>query len=111
MSTHHAATNSEYLYSTFGTDPDLGEIVELFVEEMPERIANLLDCASVSDRERLRVAAHQLKGAAGSYGFQPITDCAAQLEAQIRGDEPEEQIRQSVAALVEICQRARCKPQ
>jgi len=30
------------LYSTFGDDPDLGELVEMFVEEMPDRIDNLI---------------------------------------------------------------------
>lgn len=109
MSTHHDPSSSGLLYSSFGTDPDLAEIVEMFVDEMPGRIANLLECADSDDPERLRIAVHQIKGAAGSYGFQPITDCAARLESGIRQGEPEERVRQEVEALVDLCRRARVK--
>jgi len=109
MSTSHLASKPDYLYSTFGTDPDMVEIVDLFVGEMPERVASLQKCLADADLDNLRVVAHQLKGAGGSYGFQSITECAARVEGAIRSREPEEQIRQDVAALVDLCQRARSK--
>ena len=95
------------IYSTLGGDEDLGEIVEMFVDEMPDRVAVLLDQLNDSDWEALRRSAHQLKGAAGSYGFNPISPCAATLEYNIRENEPEEQIRQAVADLADMCRRAR----
>ena len=88
-------------------DPDLGDIVEMFVEEIPHRTATLLDQFNASDWEGVRRTAHQLKGAAGSYGFSPISDCAAELEQAVCEDEPEEQIRDAVDALVGICNRVR----
>ncbi|MBN2477382.1 MAG: Hpt domain-containing protein [Pirellulales bacterium] len=101
------ATDTQPLYSSLGGDPDLGEIVDLFVEEMPDRIATLLHQAETSDWENLRRTAHQLKGAAGSYGFDPISPHAAKLEDAIRDGEPHQQIRCAVEELVEICKRAR----
>lgn len=100
-------STSDPLYSTLGGDPDLGEIVELFVEEMPERVSNLLNLMESQDWDELRRAAHQLKGAAGSYGFGPISPAAAQVEDAIRSSDGEEQIRQTVEELVNLCSRAK----
>jgi len=94
------------IYSRLGTDPNLAEIVEMFVEEMPDRIARLLDLYESADWEELRRMAHQLKGAAGSYGFDPISPCAARLETAVREEAPEDQIRAAVDELVGMCRRA-----
>ena len=100
-------TPAEPLYSSFGADPDLGELVELFVREIPLRIEELragVDTANWSDVRRV---AHQLKGAAGSYGFDEVTPYADCVESLVRRQEPEEQIRGAVESLVAICRRMR----
>ena len=104
---NETTSQTELLYSSLGGDPDLGEIVTLFVEEMPNRVATLLSQLETSDWEGLRRTAHQLKGAAGSYGFDVLTPSAAQLEDALRENEPEEQIRRAVDELVGMCGRAR----
>ena len=98
---------TDVLYSSLSGDPDLNDIVEMFVAEMPERIARLLEHYQAGNREELTRCAHQLKGAAGSYGFDPITSCAAELEAELRHGEPEEKIHAAVEALTDMCRRAR----
>jgi HPt (histidine-containing phosphotransfer) domain-containing protein len=95
----------EPLYSTLGGDPDLGDLVTLFVDEMSDRVGNILDLLNRHEWEELRRAAHQIKGAAGSYGFGSITPCAGKLEYAIRDQEPEENIRQAVEDLVGMCNR------
>jgi len=95
------------IYSCFGDDPDLGELVEMFVEEMPERIATLLEQFNSRQWDALRRTAHQIKGAAGSYGFDAITPDAARLENALRENEPEDRLREAVDALVNMCGRAR----
>ena len=95
------------IYSTLGGDEDLSEIVQMFVDEMPHRLTTLLDQLNASQWDALRCSAHQLKGAGGSYGFDPISSCAATLEKNIRSNESEEQIRRAVADLVDMCRRAR----
>ena len=101
------ANDTEFLYSSLGGDPDLGEIVTLFAEEMPNRVAKLLDQLEASDWEGLRRTAHQLKGAAGSYGFDAITPCAARLEGTVRQGGAEEQIHAGVEELIDLCCRVR----
>ncbi len=98
---------TEPLFSSLGGDSDLGEIVDLFVEEMPDRVATLLRQLEEADWGELRRTAHQLKGAAGSYGFDPITPYAARLEVAVSESEPEEQIRRAVDELVGLCERTR----
>jgi len=95
------------LYSPLAEDPDLADLVTLFVDEMPDRIAGLLARLEQGDWEGLRRLAHQLKGAAGSYGFTPITPMAGRVEHAIRNGQPEEQIRQSVGELIALCRQAR----
>ena len=94
------------LYSDLGADPDLGDLVVLFVEEMPERIDLLLRHRDARDWENLRRTAHQIKGAAGSYGFGPISPLAGRLEQCLSRNEPEETIHAALAELVDLCRRA-----
>ena len=101
------ATKSSPIYSTLGNDPDLGELVDMFVEEMPGRVEKIQNLLQNSQWEDLRRAAHQLKGAAGSYGFLKISPVAAVLEDKIRGEEPENEIRKAVDSLCDICRCAR----
>jgi len=85
----------------------LAELVELFVEEMPGRVQNFTTLLERAEWEELRRAAHQLKGAAGSYGFDAISPVAAVLEDKIRAGYPEHEICQAVEELCDICQHAR----
>ena len=100
------ALSCEPLYSSLGSDPDLGEIVTMFVDEMPGRIATIEAQAAAGDWDELRRTAHQLKGAAGSYGFDAISPVAAAVEAAIRLASSPEEIRDRVEILVGMCRRA-----
>jgi HPt (histidine-containing phosphotransfer) domain-containing protein len=102
-----ADSRSTFLYSQYGDDPDLAELVELFVEEMPGRIQGLVDCGQRSDWSDLSRIAHQLKGAAGSYGFTQITPIAQQLERAAREGTNEPLIRESLQELVSLCRLCR----
>ena len=101
------STKPAPVYSTLGSDPDLGELVEMFVEEMPQRVQKLKDLLEDGDWEGLRRTAHQLKGAAGSYGFLEITPLAAILEDKLIAGKPEADIRQAFETLSEVCLSAR----
>ncbi|MBN1396365.1 MAG: Hpt domain-containing protein [Pirellulales bacterium] len=100
-------THEECIYSRLGGDPDLADILELFVEEMPTRVEKLLRHLDDENWDELRRTAHQLKGAAGSYGFEPLSPAANKVERFIREHQPEQQIRNSVKELVELCGRVR----
>lgn len=94
-------------YSSLATDPDLHEIVEMFVEEMPGRIRDLQQQFATNDWDELARLAHQLKGAAGSYGFDQITPYAARLERSVRNGLPMNEIRSAHEDLCQACGRVR----
>ena len=102
-----AIQGSAVLYSSLGADPDLGELVVMFVEEMPDRVDNLLEQYQASDWDGLYRAAHQIKGAAGSYGFNQLTPSATELEAAVRDRQPEQEILASLNVLIDQCRRVR----
>jgi HPt (histidine-containing phosphotransfer) domain-containing protein len=102
-------TESEFLVSSLADDPDLGEIVELFVDEMPDRIAHLADSLAAGDWDSLRRNAHQMKGACGSYGFHQVTPLAARVESAARDREDERAIKEAVDELVGLCGKMRAR--
>ena len=97
----------EYLYSSLASDPELGEIVDLFVDEMPGRVQNLTTALAESDWAQLGRYAHQMKGACGSYGFDRLSESAARLERACRPLPCEEKIRAAVEELATLCQCVR----
>ena len=102
-----SALDANCIYSDLGTDPDLGDLVDMFVDEMPDRIATLTESFQSGDRETLRRTAHQLKGALGSYGFDQLTPFAIDLENAVRQDTTEGQIRESLEVLIDLCKKMR----
>ncbi|HEU5057252.1 MAG TPA: ATP-binding protein [Kofleriaceae bacterium] len=69
------------LTSDLADDEEMLALVEQFVATMPERIGALEAASASGDRSCLARLAHQLKGAAGGYGFPRISAAAAALEA------------------------------
>lgn len=96
-----------YLFSSLAGDPDLGEIVDMFVDEMPGRVENLTRCLATGDWVQLGRYAHQMKGACGSYGFDQLTAPAARLEHACRETSDEQEIREALEELSQLCQRVR----
>ncbi len=96
-----------YVYSTLGLDPDLGELVDMFADEMPQRVATIQSCWDNGDLEGLGRAAHQLKGAAGSYGFEDLTPSLQRLDHRVRQSAAESEIEAAIAEVTELCSRVR----
>lgn len=91
--------------SEYAGDPDMRELVEFFVDQMPERVRALQQSLETGALEDVRSIAHQLKGAGGSYGFPQITNTARVLEEQADGADIDA-IRRGVDQLISICNRA-----
>jgi HPt (histidine-containing phosphotransfer) domain-containing protein len=100
-------TASAEIYSTLVDDEDLLELVQLFVDELPERLAKLVDALHQGEIAEVGRYAHQLKGAAGSYGFDAVTPFAARLEKSARSGEPEDAVEAALSELLEMCSRLR----
>lgn len=99
-------TDRDIVQSEFADDPDMQELVELFVSELPERVAVLRSGLESNALDQVQRVAHQLKGASGGYGFPMIGDCAARVEAAVKTGAALEQIRRCVDDLAELCRRA-----
>lgn len=97
----------EPLHSTLRDDPDMAELIDFFLDELHERIDALSTAWQQADKEALKYIAHGLKGAAGGYGYQDITERAADLEREIAIPEADlAQLTERVEALLELCRRA-----
>ena len=92
----------EPIRSIFENDPAMMEIVRDFAAALPERRRSLQALLEANDLDALQVAAHQLKGAGGGYGFQPITDTAARLEQALREGVDASALKDHCQALCEV---------
>ncbi|MEI8371490.1 MAG: response regulator [Planctomycetota bacterium] len=91
------------IYSQLASDPNLVDLVDIFVQDMPNRINALETQAQSRDWQQLTRTAHQIKGAAGSYGFGEITPYAARLEAAAKEGCQEQEILSTLDELLELC--------
>lgn len=102
-----ALTTGSALRSEFADDPDMREIVDFFVNDLGDRISAIRAAFDTDDRARLRTLAHQLKGAAGGYGFPTIGMAAAEVERGLVGGESEiVALQEKVEDLLQLCRAA-----
>ncbi len=95
------------LVSELAGDEDMVELVEMFVEELPDRVSAMEKALADQDFETLAGMTHQLKGAAGGYGFPTITDAAKEAEATSKAADDLEKLACDVKAIAALCSRAR----
>jgi len=80
------------------------EIVTQFVAGLNERVARMEDAIRAADFDALRVAAHQLKGSGGGYGYPILTERAAELERHARNQALDPCLK-AIDELKTICER------
>ena len=96
---------SEPLRSAFADDPELAQLLPRFVAGLSAKSEALREAVEQADLAALRDLSHQLKGAAGGYGFPPITAAAEAVERAARDERPD-YLREKVETLINLCQRA-----
>lgn len=65
-------------------DAFLKEIIGIFLEDTPERIAELKQCLAAYDQPKFTRAAHSIKGSASNLGASRVRSVAEKLEHQSR---------------------------
>jgi two-component system, sensor histidine kinase len=96
------AKPSQPLKSTLADRAEMSAAVAGFVGRLPQRVAALASHLESGDVQQLGRLAHQLKGAAGGFGFTPITDLAKQIEDGLRSGRELEQVQQSINELIAL---------
>jgi len=104
--------SSGAIRSSLSSDPDMVELIAMFVEELPQRTEGLRELLERRELAQVQRIAHQLKGAAGGYGFADLGHSAALLEGILLdvspapADEELNRVRERVDELIELCRRA-----
>ncbi|WP_411282209.1 ATP-binding protein [Gemmatimonas sp.] len=98
------------LYSDLRDDPDFTELVDAFVAGLAAKVARIEHAFSTGELVDLARLAHQLKGAAGGYGYPSISDAARHVEqyarARVTADgtfDPGMDLSDAVALLLDQC--------
>ncbi len=69
-----------------GDEEFLKELVEIFINDVPEHMSEIEKAVNCRDSEALVKSAHKLKGAAANFGKNATTDTAFKLETMGRGN-------------------------
>ena len=100
--------DSGLVYSSFRNDPDYAELLEMFVEELPDKQATFLELGRSRDFESARREAHKLRGSAGGYGFHGLSALAGSLEDSCKNAPPQEDtILREIEELIDYLGRVR----
>lgn len=106
------------IYSDLSDDPEMQDLIDLFVGEMPAKVGELRRLSIAGDLMQIQRTAHQMKGACGGYGFPGLSAAAARMEDFLKALGPvakaDEQVlgrvRRDVEGLIELCSRVAKKP-
>ncbi len=93
--------------SSYEDDSDMMEIVREFAEDAANRAETLEELLASGELSELQTLAHQLKGAGGGYGFDPITERAAELEESLKAGADETQLKDRCGMLCETLRAVR----
>jgi len=85
-------------------DASFTDLVQEFVEGLNDRLGDMDRTLSLGDFKALQVAAHQLKGTGGGYGYPSITERAAELE-QLAKQELSGDCEDTLTELRKLCER------
>ena len=63
-----------------GDEELLVELVEVFLEDLPERLREIREAVARADADGLQRAAHTLKGSVGNFAARAVYETALELE-------------------------------
>ncbi len=70
--------------SEFANDPDMSELVDLFLHELPARVRAASEAWISADFVTVQRLAHQLRGSSAGYGFPLLGVAAGRVEDAMR---------------------------
>jgi hypothetical protein len=97
----------EPIFSAYVHDPDLADLVAIFSEELPSRIAIMGTYMDGDEIGNLLFAAQQLRVSAVRYGFDQLAPCIQRLESLILDQSPRHDLETAFQDFVDTCDRVR----
>jgi CheY-like chemotaxis protein len=82
------------------------ELAWIFLNELPARVQALEQAIRKSDTEQLSYLSHLLKGSAGSFGYNDITQAAGVVEDLTRSQADVAMLQRSANELLGLCKEA-----
>jgi HPt (histidine-containing phosphotransfer) domain-containing protein len=83
-------------------DETMKEILQAYIDELPEYSAQLQQHISAGDLHNLGRLLHRLKGSGGGYGFPQLSEKSAAIEESIKMSVPMDKIQKMVGSLVDF---------
>ncbi len=96
----------DVLISDLADDPDMLPLVHEFLHQLSDRMALFDSHRELEQRSALASAAHQLKGAAGGYGYMSISELARTVERYASAGGTQAECDKAINALLSRCRAA-----
>ncbi len=100
-------TRVEPLVSSMIDDGKMHALIDEFVVELPDRMRQIESLFGSNDTEAMMFELRKLKGEAGGFGFEPISQAAERVESAIHDELPYTEIRQKLVEFLRMCHAAR----
>jgi HPt (histidine-containing phosphotransfer) domain-containing protein len=97
------AGGGDSILSKLMSKPATAKLVEKFLAGLGQRATAIQQAHASKDLPALKTLAHQLKGAAGGYGFPALTEAARKVEQDVTGSADPKQLATDVRALADLC--------
>jgi HPt (histidine-containing phosphotransfer) domain-containing protein len=92
--------------SELDADPEMRDLLDEYVVSLREQAALVEAAVARNDWPTVARMAHQIKGAAGGYGFPSISDAAAAAEQAAKSPGKTGSAIEATDALLALCRRA-----
>ena len=96
----------QLLRSIYADDKAIAGILPVFLGNIPKYTGNLVSAIKEQNWSAAARTCHDLKGTAGGYGYPEITLATARLEAELKGGQDSEVIRERLQDVLSLCDRA-----
>ena len=96
----------EPLVSTFADDPDIRELINMFVENLQAQSKKIVQALDSNSLDSIGRITHQLAGSAGGYGFPTVTTAAKAVENNVNANADMPTLTGSIIELLRLCNRA-----
>lgn len=111
MTPERSISGQPQIISEFADDAEFCDLIQLFVSELPDRVASIENAFTQGNHEEVTRLAHQLKGSGPGYGFPTIGEAAGTIEEWYRARSTPSidelvAVREQIDNLVDLCRRA-----